>query len=159
MATSSAPKAQSAVNHHPALGGCLLLGHNAEMSRATFRGATELRLKICGSPECRAVFAVCASCDRGQRYCSPSCREHVRRKLRREANRRYQQSEQGRQFHRHRQRRYRERQAQARTCVTDQGLRTVPAPVRPRISGVCRCKICGRYSHWINPFPVIPRRR
>src|ERR1017187_2166237 len=72
---------------------------------------TVLRMRTCGSPECRAVFAVCANCDRGQRYCSPSCRETVRRGQRRAADRRYQQSERGRQFHRRRQCRYRERQA------------------------------------------------
>src|ERR1035441_10512950 len=33
---------------------------------------TVLRMRTYGSPECRVVFAVCANCDRGQRYCSPS---------------------------------------------------------------------------------------
>jgi hypothetical protein len=30
---------------------------------------------VCGDPECLAVFFICASCDRGHRYCSPHCRE------------------------------------------------------------------------------------
>ena len=57
-----------------------------------------------------AVFYLCPHCDRGQRYCSPHCREKSRRLQRREANRRYQQtSAGGRLDHRHRQREYRER--------------------------------------------------
>jgi hypothetical protein len=116
-----------------------------------------LRLKICGSPDCRAVFTVCVGCDRGQRYCSGVCRDRVRRQRRREADQRYQQSERGREAHRCRQQRYRERRVSA--SVTDQGCRTVaetPTLVR---SPLCQCRICGRSSRWINPFPSIPRRR
>src|ERR1035438_5907018 len=94
---------------------------------------TVLRMRTCGSPECRAVFAVCANCHRGQRYCSPSCRETVRRGQRRAADRRYQQSERGRQFHRRRQCRYRERQAPA--PVTDQGCQKINSPTTSASSG------------------------
>jgi hypothetical protein len=57
-----------------ALCDCLtrLLGHNGEMGSTVER---VLRLRICASPACRASFTICVSCDRGQRYCSPSCRE------------------------------------------------------------------------------------
>lgn len=58
---------------------------------------------------CRAVFTTCVRCDRGQRYCSPECRSEVRQRQRHDANRRYQQSEPGRQSHRRCQKRYRER--------------------------------------------------
>ena len=126
--------------------------------RQTTRGTEPvLRLKVCGSVECRAVFTICVSCDRGQRYCSPGCRDAVRRQAHREADRRYQRSERGRQNHRCRQRRYRQRCATAR--VTDQGCRPfAPAllSVRPQL---CQCRVCGRFSHWINPYPPIPRRR
>lgn len=118
---------------------------------------TVLRMRTCGSPECRAVFAVCANCDRGQRYCSPSCRETVRRGQRRAADRRYQQSERGRQFHRRRQCRYRERQAPA--PVTDQGCQKINSPPPLRRPVIRHCTICGRFSPWINPFPPVPRRR
>src|ERR1017187_10316688 len=94
---------------------------------------TILRMRTCGCPECRAVFAVCANCDRGQRYCSPFCRETVRRGQRRAADRRYQQSERGRQFHRRRQCRYRERQAPA--PVTDQGCQKINSPTTSASSG------------------------
>ncbi len=33
-----------------------------------------LRLRICGRATCRAVFTICVSCDRGQRYYSPERR-------------------------------------------------------------------------------------
>jgi hypothetical protein len=59
-----------------------------------------LRLRICGHAACRGVFTICARCDRGQRYCSAKCRLEVRRRQRHDANRRYQQSEPGRQSHR-----------------------------------------------------------
>jgi len=94
-ATSSAPEARSSVNRHSALGSPLLSGHNADVGRARYQAAPALRLKICGAPECRAVFAVCVSCDRGQRYSSQSCREQDRWKPQREANRRYQRTERG----------------------------------------------------------------
>jgi hypothetical protein len=88
------------------------------VANASVDGDTVLRLKVCGHPECRAVFTICVSCDRGQRYCGAACRSAVRRRQRHDANQRYQQSEQGRDTHRHCQRRYREGAAKA--PVTDQ---------------------------------------
>jgi len=60
----------------------------------------------------------------------------------REASRRYQGSERGRQCHRHRQHRYRHRQ----TRVTHQGGRMIALSPPPRRSVVSRCTICGRVS-------------
>ena len=95
----------------PHVPGCLPRGINASMARAGCQAGSVLRLRSCGYSPCRAVFAVRASCDRGQRYCSGNCRQAVRNEQRRAAERRYQQTEGGRQFHRHRQRRYRLRRA------------------------------------------------
>ena len=122
------------------------------------------------------VFYLCRRCDRGQRYCSPRCREKALRLQRREANRRHQQSPEGRLDHRDRQREYRKRQ---RARVTDKSsLRasrcvnlTVP-PVREPIEatlaldlgpspeaeipvGWVMCQICGRRGRWVNPFPEV----
>jgi hypothetical protein len=33
-----------------------------------------LRLRRCCDPSCNAVFAICRSCDHGQRYCSADLR-------------------------------------------------------------------------------------
>src|SRR5207249_1724039 len=64
-----------------------------------------------------AVFYLCRHCDRGQRYCSSRFREKSRCLQRREANRRHQQTPDGRADHRDRQREYRQR---LKTRVTDQ---------------------------------------
>jgi hypothetical protein len=131
--------------------------HNVEMGSANRRVESALRLRICASPACRASFTICVSCDRGQRYCSPSCRETVRRRQRCAADRRYQQSERGRLRHQQRQRRYRERQIPTR--VTDQGCRIVTFSQPRRWAALDHCAICGRLSPWINPFPTIPQRK
>lgn len=69
--------------------------------------------------ECRALFFICPSCYRGHCYCGDVCRDKARRRQLREANRRHQQSKEGRLDHWDRQRAYLERKAQAH-FVTDQ---------------------------------------
>jgi len=60
---------------------------------------------------CGRLFGVCERCFRGQRYCSELCRKRSRREQGRERNRRYLDTEQGRESNRNRQRQYRQRQA------------------------------------------------
>jgi hypothetical protein len=117
------------------------------------------------------VFYLCPSCDHGQCYCSPRCRQKSRRQQRREANRRHQQSPEGRLDHRDRQREYRRRRS---ARVTDQGSQpqtasgrmTAPAPppraaferrapeegFEPDLSLPLCCWRCGRRGEWIHPF-------
>ena len=83
-----------------------------------------LRQRVCRA--CNAVFVLCRSCDRGQRYCSPECRLPALRQQRRRANRRHQDSPEGRLDHRDRQRAYRKRCARRR--VTDTSSPTLPLP-------------------------------
>lgn len=71
-----------------------------------------LRLRVC--LHCLVLFFICRSCDRGQRYCSAACSASALREQRRQANRRHQQTDAGRQDHRDRQRIYRRRCAQRR---------------------------------------------
>jgi hypothetical protein len=81
--------------------------------------------RTCARNECLAIFFLCRSCNRGHRYCSRACSRETRLRQRRCANRRYQQSTEGRDDHRDRQRAYRQRRGQAR--VTDQGpIRSLP---------------------------------
>lgn len=147
-------------------------------------GEVVFRRRTCARSECLAVFFLCPRCDRGQRYCSLACRGQARLHQRRCANRRYQQSKEGREDHRDRQQEYRRRQAQAR--VTDQGSLSVTCPALstcgpveaspvegpdksgvpslprfPRIQPGVRlcCQVCGRMGRFIDPFPTIPRRR
>jgi hypothetical protein len=72
------------------------------------------------------MFFICSLCDRGQVYCSPTCRGIARRLQLRAANLRHQRSEEGRLDHRDRQRDYRRRLARdafasAAKSVTDHG--------------------------------------
>lgn len=131
------------------------------------------RLRICRGPNCGITFAICRSCDRGQRYCSRPCRTTARRAQHRAANRRYQQSPEGKLDHRDRMRRWRRRRTQTR--VTDPGsratagggsiaARAVTVPVvadRPspqtmpdrRMRLLC-CIICRRAGRFVDPFPM-----
>jgi hypothetical protein len=144
-------------------------------------GEAVLRQRVCRGPGCQTVFWICTHCDRGQRYCSPSCRAEARRQQHRAANHRYQQSPEGRLDHRDRQQQYRQRRCRPR--VTDQSSlsvispapfgcgETIPTPVavalrvrapgRPeeRAEFWLRCSICGRPGRFVDPFPRIPRRR
>ena len=58
---------------------------------------------------CGVMFYICSSCYRGQVYCGDECRRRMRRQQMRVANRKHQDSPEGRLDHRDRQRAYRER--------------------------------------------------
>jgi hypothetical protein len=123
------------------------------------------------------MFWICTCCDRGQRYCSAACRSHARRRRHRAANRRHQQSAEGRLDHRDRQRAYRCRRPRRR--VTDQGSQAeispppsesgkavtmpvlAPLRVRPRErrGNGLRCMVCGRAGRFVDPFPRTSFRR
>lgn len=147
-------------------------------------GEAVLRQRFCHAGECRAMFFLCSHCDRGQRYCSITCRRQARLRQHRSANRRYQQSLEGRLDHRDRQQQYRERRCRAR--VTDQGSllshcsassqcgaveATSPDAQKPTGAVVLPqwrenrpgvrlcCRVCGRVGRFIDQFPPIPRRR
>lgn len=138
-----------------------------------------LRLRACH--RCYAPFWICRPCDHGQRYCSSQCRASARREQQRLANRRHQQSLEGRLDHRDRQRAYRKRCAQRR--VTDQSspafvfasnmqpwdfgstqnsARVGPAALQVRFRALPawharnlpprRCVICGRRGYVRDPF-------
>ena len=142
------------------------------------RGPLVFRQRVCHWPACGTIFYLCRRCDRGQRYCNPHCRQKALRLQRRQANRRHQQTPEGREDHRDRQRDYRQRQ---RARVTDKSsqppapsasltervviaaLSAPPAPNFGRVSGRppqrswVVCQICGRRGRWVDPFP--PHRR
>ncbi len=48
---------------------------------------------------CGEIFYICRSCWRGQAYCSDQCREAGKRKTRREAQKRYRETEKGKNQH------------------------------------------------------------
>ena len=69
----------------------------------------ELRRLFCRGSGCGVMFYICRSCYRGQVYCGDECRRRMRRQQKRRANRKHQDSPEGRLDHRDRQRAYRER--------------------------------------------------
>lgn len=99
------------------------MDHPGEPSHS---GEVVLRHRSCR--RCHAGFWICPPCDRGQRYCSAFCRIPARRHQRRRANRRHQQSPEGRADHRDRQREYRHRCREIRTRVTDHGSASITSP-------------------------------
>ena len=114
-----------------------------------------LRFRRCCDPSCNAVFAICRSCDHGQRYCSAAYRKRRRSQQLTAAGRRYQATDAGRLAHRCRQREYRERHSQAN--VTHQGSPSMKPPDPPSQHGLSQCAICGRKSLWNDPFDRVPR--
>lgn len=116
----------------------------------------------CHAPCCRVLFFICRSCYRGQRYCSGPCRRTARREQRRAANRRHQQSDEGRLDHRDRQRAYRQRRL---ARVTDQGsappidsgsIAPQSDPIGRNARRLARrrvcCIVCGRRGRFIEMF-------
>ena len=117
---------------------------------------TSAYCRICGM-----LFWICRHCDRGHCYCSSSCRDQGYRQKRRLANRRHQQSREGRLDHRDRQRALRRRRLIMQRSVTDQSSLSSVASYRmplavafrwprgsespsPSFSGPLHCIVCGR---------------
>jgi hypothetical protein len=80
---------------------------------------TPARLFLCAC--CRSQVVVCSHCDRGQHYCADGCSSLNRKRLQREAGRRYQGSLRGRHKHAQRMRRLRDRRRAQANKVTHQG--------------------------------------
>ena len=123
----------------------------------TDRCAEGLRVRRCFDPTCNTLFPLCASCDRGQRYCRDPCRKRMRQRQLQSAGRRYQSSGAGKQNHCQRQQRYRQRHSLNR--VTHQGPVSITTPQPPQPGSLSRCAVCGRENRWISPFYWIPRRK
>ena len=130
------------------------MGHNFEVSNVAPDGNAVLRLRQCKEPECRSMFSVCSTCDRGQCYCCMACRANARRRQRKAANGRYQQTESGKGAHRRCQGRYREK-ATPRP-VTDQTTASVTTSTPGEPPSARQCSVCRRQSRWIDPFPMLP---
>jgi hypothetical protein len=132
------------------------------------------RQRLCNAADCRRLFFLCSGCDRGQRYCSPSCRSKTRREQLRAANRRNQRTAEGRLNNRDRQQAFRRRQSlvsppAAEKTVTDQSSKAplssgkilsppISAPAAPvwrRLLsdfGEAVCRFCGRVGRFLNPY-------
>lgn len=140
-----------------------------------------LRQRLCRAPGCDALFFICPSCDRGQRYCSPPCRRRARLAQLRAASRRYQASGEGRLGHRDRQRAYRQRQVAVTPPAPEKSVTHHPSQsrvpsvmvvsfdspqprhhalllVRSAISaaGTLHCHFCAQTSLFLTPFHAPP---
>src|SRR5664279_1955223 len=135
-----------------------------------------LRRFLCA--RCRAVAFICTPCDRGQLYCPGDCAREARQSSRREANRRYARTAEGRRKSAARSQRYRDRQfvtghgslsdcsrvvldpsttnAVAETSSTELLPIMKPKPDAGIGSGF-QCSFCGCWSKWIRRGPL--RRR
>ena len=85
---------------------------------------------------CGAYVNVCAPCDRGQRYCSPSCRDTARAAAVRVAGIIYQRSERGREKHAARQRAYWARRRAKQLSEEPSASTAAPPLRRPRRLGL-----------------------
>ena len=159
----------------------MILGHlSSPVGTGLMAESTRvLRQRRCHAEKCGRLFWICRSCDRGQRYCSPLCRRRQRLQQCRAANRRHQQSPEGRADHRDRQRAYRRRQRRARVtyqgrqskrssvtlCVARRelsvaGKSTVREREERHVGRFCDlgspsrpiCVRCGRPGRFIDPF-------
>ncbi len=126
------------------------------VAMTTDQSTEGLRPRRCCNPSCDRMFALCRSCDRGQRYCSVACSKRMRQQQLTAAGRRYQASEAGKLNHCQRQHAYRQRQR--RPPVTHQGLVSIATPQPSRSASLARCAVCGHKTRWINPFYWLPRR-
>ncbi len=107
------------------------------------------------------MFFVCPDCDQEQVYCSDSCRKLARLANHRLANRRHQQSEEGRLDHRDRQRAYRRRKALAssQSATTKSVTDHTPAPTPSCVTLLAVASaIQGRPSSTFLPPPRPPER-
>jgi len=162
----------------PNLGDVAIIGSCCPLRRRTPIMPTPpenpFRQRLCNASDCRSLFFICSRCDRGQRYCGEPCRSKTRRQQLRAANRRYQQSPEGKQDNRDRQQAFRRRRSLAplsasEKTVTDQSIgapltsctispQPVPAPAaspwRRLLSdlGEVVCRFCGRVGRFLNPF-------
>lgn len=129
------------------------------------------RLFTCA--QCGCLTQICTSCDRGQRYCGPTCRRQARKQQQHEAGYHYQRSERGRQQHAARQRAYYARQAEAQRsrCSADAPSASSSDPQssssllptglaevveqkptqgnRSKRSRRPKCLVCGKCSSWL----------
>ncbi len=113
---------------------------------------------------CNVTVCVCRSCWQGQAYCSDECRNAGHQASRREAQRRYRQTEKGRRAHRLAENRRRQRKNQGILKNMDD---TPSTPVVPRHMLVLKyvknvsfqpgadgyCHFCGRQGVILIEFP------
>jgi len=117
------------------------------------------RQGFCRAPCCGDIFFVCPRCDQEQVYCSNFCRKLARRVQHRVANRRHQQSEEGRLDHRDRQRAYRRRKALAssQSATTKSVTDHTPSPTASCLTLLAAASAPAPKPSWTTRAPFRPQ--
>ena len=110
-----------------------------------------LRERHCRFHACQTVFYVCLHCDRGQRYCSATCRLSARKLRHRAAVAKYQRTDHGRRGHADCQHDYRHRQRALAAPVE-----IVTDPSSPIFDSASSCGSDGSQSVPCSPIPPAP---
>ena len=118
--------------------------------------------------ECGMKFCVCQRCWRGQAYCSEECRCSGRRRVHREAQKRYRQTPKGKKAHREAENRRRhgwsKQNGKKMDDLSSKGLvsRVIGLPVyadfltvgdEPGFNSSRRCHFCGCQGQVVDRFP------
>lgn len=112
---------------------------------------------------CTLPFYVCRCCWRGQAYCCDECRFSARRKMHREAQRRYRRTEKGKKAHRNAENRRRQKNQANRKNMDDaastpgriwdtEKLEGEKSPLL-LIAPEARCHFCGATGQIVRQFP------
>ncbi len=134
-------------------------------------GKPLFRQRFCRAPACRILFFICSYCDRGQVYCSQTCRQLAREQQRRAANRRHRQTLSAHLAHSRRQHAYRLRRTRARYQQGENKVMDHSSPAQLRVrpsrrvnslylmstnfsqprpsSGLVVCQFCGRPGRFL----------
>jgi len=111
-------------------------------------------LKTIQCKHCGLIFHVCRSCFRGQAYCCDFCRHEARKKNHREAQRRYQQTEEGRETRRNAERMRRIKKGEKTVADQSSTPESSCDNVQPKwFGGGHRCHFCGRRGVVVKDFP------
>jgi len=112
----------------------------------------KIRCKRCG-----AIFYVCRSCFRGQVYCGDRCRKASQDEAHRESERRYRQTDKGRETHRQGEKRRRMRKNKKNKKTVDDETTTPPLAFDNMDSNLpgteIKCHFCGAYGIVVKHFP------
>ena len=103
---------------------------------------------------CAQIFNVCRSCWRGQAYCCQECRRAAQKEIHCKAQRKYRQTEKGKQAHcrQEKNRRLRQSEKTMDDAPTNPGLIHDNVSSKPDCTGPC-CHFCGKTGQIVDFFP------
>lgn len=111
-------------------------------------------LKLIYCRRCSLEFFVCHSCWRGQAYCSEACRQAAHKEAHCMAQRKYRQTEKGKEAHRQQEKRRRLRNSKKTVddASSTPGLIHDNVPESMTVTITC-CRFCGETGQIVDHFP------